>query len=783
VRPAGGQARTRGRTLVPAEVLLALVTLVAVAGFTRLFSDDGAVLPLAVAAVAAHAISAATRRRGLGALATTGLALSALVLQVSVVLYPHVSLAGLPTGTTLARAGDDLGRAWDLFGDVKAPAPSSRGFLLAATVAIWVAVSLSDWAAFRLRATAEAVLPAGALFVFTALLGRGPGSVPAAAALAATTLGFALAQRTARAVTDDTWVAGRAAVGGAALARAGAAVALVAASVAGVAAPHLPGARSDALVDWRDGDPTSTRTTISPLVDIRSRLVEQSNTVVFQVRAERPAYWRLTSLDRFDGEVWSLRSEDFSKADGTLPTHPPEAATEDLVQAFTIRDLGTIWAPAALTPVDMESSSIDLRWNGSLATLIVQGDLPDSDRARYTVRSRVPRFTPADLRAPLPDPLSDELAEATQLPPGLAPEVAATARRVTAGVPPTPYALARALQDWFRSEFTYDLAGVGGGHDGTAIEAFLAAGRGYCEQFAGTFAAMARSLGLPARVAVGFTPGQADQAGTTFTVRGRNAHAWPEVFIPGAGWVPFEPTPGRGQPGTDAYTGVRPAQDEGDGPSTTTTTAPGATGGPGAGSTDPRLGTVPSTARPRLEADAVPPPGPPEPPDGDDGSGPAAVVTEVLDAGPAAVTASTVAVVAGVVVLDVLVLAALRAARRRRRRRAPGVPARVRAAWADAVDAVDATAPMVGPRAPAETDTEYARRTAAVVGPAAPDLARLADLVTRATWSPAGAAGDPALVTEAQGLARQVGDEARRRQGWRARLRALVDPRPAMRAR
>ena len=110
------------------------------------------------------------------------------------------------------------------------------------------------------------------------------------------------------------------------------------------------------------------------------------------------------------------------------------------------------------------------------------------------------------------------------------------------------------------------------GHDEDAIRSFLDARRGYCEQFAGTYAAFARSIGLPARVAVGFTPGELTDG--VYVVRGQHAHAWPEVWFEGIGWVPFEPTPGRGAPGAQSYTFVEPQQStEGDSPSSSATTA------------------------------------------------------------------------------------------------------------------------------------------------------------------------------------------------------------------
>ena len=134
-----------------------------------------------------------------------------------------------------------------------------------------------------------------------------------------------------------------------------------------------------------------------------------------------------------------------------------------------------------------------------------------------------------------------------------------TARR-SRPVPPTNFDKMLVLQNWFRDNFTYDPTS----RPATARRPSWRSSRtsvGYCEQFAGTFAAMARALGMPARVAVGFTQG--DRGPTAAPRVGKHAHAWPEVCFDGFGWVPFEPTPGRGLPGAEAYTGVPPQQDTG----------------------------------------------------------------------------------------------------------------------------------------------------------------------------------------------------------------------------
>lgn len=127
------------------------------------------------------------------------------------------------------------------------------------------------------------------------------------------------------------------------------------------------------------------------------------------------------------------------------------------------------------------------------------------------------------------------------------------------------------LEGWFRSgEFVYDeRAPYEPGADPedpyAMMEAFLAQRSGYCVHFASTYAAMARSLGLPSRVAVGYVSRQSGAGWTS--VRARELHAWPEIHVEGFGWVPFEPTPGGA--GYRAETGQpdRGEAETGDGPS------------------------------------------------------------------------------------------------------------------------------------------------------------------------------------------------------------------------
>ena len=135
--------------------------------------------------------------------------------------------------------------------------------------------------------------------------------------------------------------------------------------------------------------------------------------------------------------------------------------------------------------------------------------------------------------------------------------------RAVAGSARTPYAAAVALELWLRTAggFRYDEqpppppAGV------PALAAFVTTGKaGYCQHFAGAMAVMLRYLGIPARVAAGFTSGTYDGESQLWTVTDHDAHTWVEVWFDGFGWLPFDPTPGRGALGA-AYTASSPVFD------------------------------------------------------------------------------------------------------------------------------------------------------------------------------------------------------------------------------
>jgi hypothetical protein len=334
-------------------------------------------------------------------------------------------------------------------------------------------------------------------------------------------------------------------------------------------------------------------------------------------------------------------------------------------------------------------------------------------------------------------------------------DFSSTARRLAEEVTssaPTAYDKALALQDWFRGgDFTYSTS-VEPGSTGNPIDDFLETRVGYCEQFAGTFAAMARSLGIPARVAVGYTWGEPDPTvPDRYQVLGRNAHAWPEVYLGQYGWLAFEPTPGRGNPTAESWTDLPESQDSNattiDSTTTTTVTEGGATT-----STEVLPGV--ESATPRSDSLLAPD-------DGWLGSALAGLVAVV---------------VAGLYLLAVPGALALR--RHRRRARAADSPsAHVGVAWSDAVESL-ASAGVVARTD--ETHAELAQRAALAVPAGADAMRELARMADAAAYGPPATGPD---ADAADAVARQVTLAVDDVLGPRGRLRRFLDPRPLWRHR
>ncbi|MET8610887.1 DUF3488 and transglutaminase-like domain-containing protein [Streptomyces misionensis] len=293
-----------------------------------------------------------------------------------------------------------------------------------------------------------------------------------------------------------------------------------------------------------------TISAVNPLVSLRDSLNTSDDRTVLSLRTTSTdisdLYLRIVSLDDFDGTTWKPAQRHVVDVPNTFPTPlglGPDVRRDTVRTTVRAADwYAQDWLPMPYPPSGVR---IDGSWRYEPAGMTLVGDHGQTTRGKtYQVTSLDVRPTAEQLAA-APEPPKALLREFTRVPSTLPGVVARTAREVTAGAA-NHYEEAVRLQDWFSVDggFQYDTqVEAGGGPD--AIANFLKKKEGFCVHFSFAMAAMARTLGIPARVAVGFAPGTA-QADGSVAVSLKDAHAWPELYFQGVGWTRFEPTPSRG---------------------------------------------------------------------------------------------------------------------------------------------------------------------------------------------------------------------------------------------
>ena len=487
---------------------------------------------------------------------------------VALVLVAH-SAFGLSIFNPRHFFGPLLGHFRDgflAFYDVKLPLdpaahPHMHAVLLAAVFGFCLALALA--VAARRAVVAVLVLVVGAGWPATLLTGGNEllrGGVVLAAALV---LFAGLAAR-------DWGTVGRAVT-------AGAAVLLCA-----VAAASSPAVAKSEFLNWQSWDfYTRPQAPVSVAYVWRSDYsgvhFPKKVTSVLRIKAPPTSlYWRATTLDVFDGHGWLERL--LAPAKGRDPLLPLPARQgkhiekEDVTVVAlqdrhlvggsipiqytfnprTLRDVRVSRDGIAVAPRNLPRNQAYSAWSyapepnalelarspGSYPNLLVSEGYLDVE----------PGLTVPPFDSPDRDAVVQHLFQTHRLDGILQPyaPLFAQARRVV-GRPTTPYAAAVALETWLRRTggFTYSER-PGRPGDTPLADFVLRTKRGYCQHFAGAMALMLRYLGIPARVAAGFTSGSYDRRRGTWTVTDHDAHTWVEAWFRGYGWLPFDPTPGRG---------------------------------------------------------------------------------------------------------------------------------------------------------------------------------------------------------------------------------------------
>jgi protein-glutamine gamma-glutamyltransferase len=482
-------------------------------------------LPLRSVAIAALAVLPALVRplaARVGAVLVTAAASAWIAFDVSP-LHPRHFFGTL---------GTRFGNGFLDFYDVRTPFDprvhaDMRGVLLAAIFGFTLATALAIGARKPLAAVVIAVVGAG----WPATL-RGPSGALVVGALILVAVLVILAGLTARAVPR-------------AVVPAAAALALV-----GVGASTSAAVAKGALVGWQRWDfynAAQAPVSVSFVWDAQYGGIHwpRKETTVLEVKAPpRSLFWRAAVLDEFNGTRW-LEEPAPLRGDALEP-----AGGEQLRQDVRVLALSDTRLVGASVPVRFDAGDAPVR---SAAPGFAELPSGLTHGFAYTVWSEAFQPSAAALtrsRASYPIELTEpgtflDVSPRTTMPPfGKTRPATSPIGRLAlqvAGHARTPYAAAAALEHWFRTSggFLYTNS-----PPSSSLATFILRTRlGYCQHFAGSMALMLRYLGVPARVAVGFSSGRYDTKRGVWRVTDHDAHAWVEAWFRGYGWLPFDPTP------------------------------------------------------------------------------------------------------------------------------------------------------------------------------------------------------------------------------------------------
>lgn len=514
-----------------------------------------------------------------------------LLLATLRIAAPDTALLGVfPTLTTIGEVIRELGFAMELIRFGTAPIVPVAGIILMLTWIFWLVGAVAVWSLMTGRGVI-AVIPGIILYLQLATMDR----IPPGRGWLVAFLVVLIGSLAAVAYDERISGAGRARHTRGFVASATPAVPAIFAVVllvaTLVASDQLTSRVPEAgYLNWRTrtgfGNGIFGGVSYNLFVGVQQDLVAQSDEPVFTARvasgdiASNELYWKLISLEEFDGTNWFPQRSVI-----TRPTDDP-ATWEKADQAFH--------GPTETVVADVEIASLRQNYLPSLYSprgLVTESDiLFESFRAREDGALRFDALTFRGLRysltASVPDPDLGVLAtdEGTLSPifssaagvdlfeesPAIAPRIQFEGRenlldlsalssddrtilrefaREIVALGSTQFEQALLMEAFLRDTnvFTYDAA-IDPGHSAQSIVDWLLEPdspnyrTGYCEQFAASMAVMARTINIPSRVVLGFAPGSVGADGV-ITVTQRDAHSWVELWFPSQGWVRFDPTP------------------------------------------------------------------------------------------------------------------------------------------------------------------------------------------------------------------------------------------------
>jgi hypothetical protein len=514
--------------------------------------------------------------------------LAALAVAIARIAAPATTRGFLPTGETVSAISSQLTRAFSLIRTGIEPVQPITGIVIVLAIVFWVTGVLLSWGLMRGHPYVALIPPLVLALQFATMDRNRTGWVRIAVFLAITAASIVTVT-----IDERDQSAGRMSgrslrptmTGKLAPSAAGLLGVTLFASVlsTGYMSGMVP---SDGVLPWRSATGLTSDfyggVAYNPFIGIKQSLVAQSSTPVFlaEITGDVPGdqvYFRLVTMETYNGgqfyadkpTVVDLETRPWEDGANTFAGPVKEVTT-----TIQIERLRMDWLPASYVPVAFSGDANILetmRVRQADGSLRLEGDL-SYEGMTYTVESSIPSpdiavlatdedgaLSPAfafaasehNVPDPVVAPVRDEPANVDiylDLPDDLDTGIAQEARRQTANLS-TNYEIGLALESWFHSEaFAYS-TDIDTGHAASDLAAWLLDDTspnyhvGYCENFATAMAVMARTLGVPSRVVLGFTPGEPTGQEDVYVVRDRNAHAWVELWIPSQGWVRFDPTP------------------------------------------------------------------------------------------------------------------------------------------------------------------------------------------------------------------------------------------------
>lgn len=511
---------------------------------------------------------AATTGATCGLLRGVGLRLAVAPIAILVELWvlawifvPETLIAIVPTGQTLGALADLVSAAQRIIVEEQAPVGAAEPIVLVVASSFGLIVIVAD----ALLATRRAAPLVGvlllAVFATPALIS---GETPAVW-LFLLVAGLWLVLLRSRTATPG-------------LARRGSAPAMLLGGVALAAAVLFPTVSPDVsavATNWGKPPATVFGRGINPMLELGQNLRRNSTIVAlnYTTSADDAQYLKVANLYDFSGKTWKPTSvHGISTDEGAAAVDPLLGIKrQPVTTTITIQQLRGSMLPVpypASAVVDGLKDGWDIRPNG-LTLVADDGDLRGQT---YTVASLDLEPTAEQMRD-LVGGAGPAMLRYLALPKGMPKVIARTAEEVTKDAD-NDYDRVLALQEYFRDgDFRYsETAPVADGYDGNGVDViakFLDVKAGYCVHFSSAMAVMARTLGIPSRIAVGYAPGNTRgfaDGKTRYVNTSDDLHAWTEIYFEGVGWIRFDPTTSVGagtafvEPAAESTSGSTPQQ-------------------------------------------------------------------------------------------------------------------------------------------------------------------------------------------------------------------------------